>query len=107
MIIDINKTYRYRNGEPARIICVDRPHVTHKVISMSEKGFLEFHLIDGTRGDDEFPDYDLIECKEKKTLWVAVYQEYQGIYIEHDKPELSNDLVARIKVEYEKGRFDE
>jgi hypothetical protein len=110
-MIEMTKKYRYRNGEPARIICVDRPHEIFKVISMSEKGILEFHTINGTADYDHNTDFDLIECKEKKVLWLNVYPDLEDVYahesIESADGDPKKDRIARIKVTYEEGQLDE
>lgn len=36
-MIDMNKTYRYRNGQPARVLCVNRPDA-QPVVSMAKNG---------------------------------------------------------------------
>jgi hypothetical protein len=45
-MIDINKIYRYRNGEEARILCVDRPHEICPVVSMRSNGHIHSHTIE-------------------------------------------------------------
>lgn len=41
--IDINKKYRYRNGDPATILTTQRPIQKWRVISMDDSGTLRFH----------------------------------------------------------------
>jgi len=111
-MIEINKKYRYRNGEPARIICVDRPHEKFKVISMSDSGRLEFHDEDGLCDFSNFNHlYDLIEVKNKKVLWLNVYHDLEDVYA-HERMisadyDPKENRISRIKVEYEEGQFDE
>jgi len=45
-MITMDKQYRYRNGEPARVLCVDRPN-DWSVVSMSDTGVLHLHQNDG------------------------------------------------------------
>ena len=117
-MIDINKKYRYRNGEEARILCVDRPVNICKVISMGESGAIVYHDSDGHSGHG-MNEYDLIEVKEKKEQWLNIYRydgEYygysqdtlQGALSDHEKV-MSNEgtLLARVKVTYDEGQFDE
>lgn len=46
-VIDITKTYHYRNGEPARILCTDA-NGEQPVVSMQPDGGLHRHNPDGT-----------------------------------------------------------
>ena len=45
-MIAMDKQYRYRNGEPARVLCVDRPN-DWTVVSMGDTGSLHLHQNDG------------------------------------------------------------
>ena len=112
-MIDINKKYRYRNGEEARILCVDLiGRGLHCVVSCDNVGNLFTQTINGNymlgRGEH---DYDLIEVKEKKVLWLNVYPDLEDVYA-HESMESADgdpkkDRVARIKVCYEEGQFDD
>ena len=79
MKIDINKTYRYRNGHPARVLCVDGPS-THNgepqpVLSMEEDGTTNWHHESGRfMGDGQEDDFDLIEVREPREGWIAAHQ---------------------------------
>lgn len=68
--------YHYRNGEPARILCVDSLHEL-PVVSMDRDGNLWMHSKDGKSNNSETIEdaYDLIEVKEKKRLefWVNIF----------------------------------
>ena len=109
-MIDINKKYRYRNGEEARILCVDRPVNICTVISMADSGAIIHHDSDGRSGHG-LDEYDLIEVKEKSVFWANVYNEGRVIYPHIDKHEADKQggasRIARIRVEYEEGQFDE
>jgi hypothetical protein len=69
MKIDINKKYYYRNGEPARIICVDAPG-DQPVISLDGSGDTLKHKATGQffLSNDE-SSLDLIEVREPRE-WV-------------------------------------
>jgi hypothetical protein len=69
MKIDINKKYRYRNGKPARILCVDAPDQDDPVISMDEQSLINRHKPDGRYYHDEISCLDLIEVREPRE-WV-------------------------------------
>ena len=111
-MIDINKKYRYAGdgyGTP-RILCIDRKTEdgNFPVVSMDIYGGFYCHQENGVcRYDRKF---DLIEAKEKKELWLNVYK-YGSC--SHPTKEDSDTIegksfrLARIKVEYEEGRFDD
>jgi len=123
-MIDINKTYRYRNGEPARILCTDRSNGKEylcPVVSMRSDGSIWYHHENGNICQSIFDerDQDLIEVKEKKVLWVNVYR-YDGDYYGNawstkqdckDEDQRLKDregtLVSRVRMEFEEEQFDE
>ncbi len=71
MRITMNKKYTYRNGEVARILCVDRPNTDIPIISMTAKGRLTFHKADGeVRGS--VSEWNLVEewtPQDKEPVW--------------------------------------
>ena len=72
-MIDISKTYRYRNGGPARILCTDSP-AGQPVVSMEPNGKINRHNANGSFSISGLAEasYDLIEVKEPREwrLWV-------------------------------------
>jgi len=112
-MIDINKKYRYRNGEEARILCVDRPIKMDMclVLSMDPNGSVWYHDENGRICSDKIDSLlDLIEVKEKKTLWVNIHPSgvgYAYLCMSEADYQATNHRVARIKVTYEEGQFDE
>jgi len=111
-MIDINKKYRYAGdgyGTP-RILCIDRKTEdgNFPVVSMDIYGGFYCHQENGVcRYDRKF---DLIEAKEKKELWLNVYKYGTCSHPtkeDADTIEGKSFRLARIKVEYEEGRFDE
>ena len=73
MKIDINKTYRYRNGQPARVLCVDAGG-GQPVVSVTDDGQIRRHEQDGRYYPDREPTpKDLFEVREPREfrLWVA------------------------------------
>lgn len=71
MQITMDKKYTYRNGESARILCVDRPDADIPVISMRANGALIFHRAYGKEYSDVF-EWELIEewtPKDKEPVW--------------------------------------
>jgi len=106
--------YKMRNG--------DKVYVVGQV--PSEAKFEDGEVFLGKHGDDAFAwlsnglyhshnipsEYDLIrKLPEKKTLWVNVYED---TFATHKTKRWADDKaaydrIARIKVEYEEGQFDE
>jgi hypothetical protein len=86
-LIDITKTYRYRNGEPARILCTDSP-ARQPVLSMESNGSLISHNPDGTfyHGTIEKSPFDLIEVREPQIVQLVMpapgNRKYQPDYID-------------------------
>jgi len=113
-MIDINKKYRYAGdgyGTP-RILCIDRQSEdgNFPVVSMDIYGGFYCHQENGVCIYDR--KFDLIEVKDKKVLWLNVYNSpFEGfIYREKERADdesYDEERIARIKVEYEKGQFDE
>ena len=62
--ISMGKLYQYRNGEPARVVCIDRPS-EFSVISIQKNGTIRTHLIDGRYVLNDESDFDLIEVTEQ------------------------------------------
>lgn len=103
--IRMDKKYTYRNGEVARIICIDAPHSSWPVIALDTSGIITRHTDMGISNKDLI--YDLIEVKEKKVLWLNVYED-TGYSLKKFADGMAMDgRLARIKVEYEEGQFDE
>ena len=73
MKIDINKTYRYRNGEPARILCQDAPGREDSVISLTAGGWIHRHYKCGSYLEGERNSLDLIEVREPRDFWINIY----------------------------------
>ena len=75
-MIDMNKTYRYRNGEPARVLCVDRPDDRSPVVSMSCSGSMITHTAQGSafNGSKDSP-VDLIEVLPRQSTWHNGYSD--------------------------------
>jgi len=59
--IQLDKKYRYRNGEPARILCIDAPGA-EPVFSLTRTGAVHGHTADGIYYGKEVESHlDLIE----------------------------------------------
>jgi len=75
-MITMDKKYKYRNGEEARILCVDAPAGDAPIISMGPDGYIYRHSTDGIfNKKGGFDDYNLIEVKPTKTMWLNIYRD--------------------------------
>lgn len=90
-MIDITKQYTYKNGEPARILCTDRPNFGDLVVlSMRPNGDVLPHL---SGGECTFPstiEFDLVEVwlpKEGELVfcWKEGYKMPNIRYFSHYK----------------------
>ena len=75
MKIDINKTYRYRNGEPARILCQDAPGREDSVISLTAGGWIHRHYKSGSYLEGERNSLDLIEVREPREWTLSIHSD--------------------------------
>lgn len=80
MKVSMSKKYRYRNGEAARILCVDSGSEKYPVISVNQAGDIETHTVDGMeyltnpRKDSqidliEISKYDDFKIDDKIIYW--------------------------------------
>lgn len=112
-MIDIRKTYKTRDGRPVEIVTTsarDSPkwpvmgyigdHVNFTF--WSPKGI---HDVNGRRSN-----LDLVEVKPKRVMWLNVYPDGNGLTHEsrEDADEASmKNRIARLKIEFAEGQFDE
>lgn len=75
-MISMDKEYRYRNGGPARVLCIDASG-TQPVITLTKDGIVRRHHPDGKWTDSDEMPYDMIEVKPriKREYWVNLYPE--------------------------------
>ena len=110
-MIDINKKYRYRNGEEARILCVDGGDENYPVIALTREGQTSRHTNSGALWNREGQHiWDLVEVKEKNVLWLNIYcQHKDDTWISKEEADKysADERFARIKVTYEEGQFDD
>ena len=111
--ISMDKKYKYRNGEPARVLCIDSSGL-YPVISLDPEGYTIKHISTGHfYGIDRMNAFDLIEVKEEKTLWLNVYPADYGlpdcVHGSKNAADLAaaDGRIARIKITFTEGQFDE
>lgn len=63
-MISMDKKYKYRNGEPARILCVDSGDEEYPVISLNSSGEVLFHSTSGRMTQLAEFEWDLIELSK-------------------------------------------
>jgi hypothetical protein len=107
-MISMDKKYKYRNGQPARILCVDRKefnanHV-YPVISLGQDGALRYHHYDGVRPGDCSWDLFEVKPKTKVDFWINIYPTYRGTM--HDTEAAARcmadeGVIARLHFEAE------
>lgn len=113
-MIDIKKKYKTRSGLDVRLVS-DQGHPDWPIVG----------YVDNCRepvcwdseglyiGTSEPDDFDLVEVKEKKVMYVNVYSDDNCCYMHEskEKADLEKDYqrirVSCIRVEYEEGQFDE
>ncbi len=109
-MIEMNKKYKTRDGRDIRILCIDRPHISHPVVGYTDNGVVYYWTKEGLSvPQPQFAyqkDYDLIEVKEKKRLkgWLEVF-DIDVVAFTLQKPEPISRTVAiiLIDIEYEEG----
>jgi len=71
--ITMDKQYRYRNGNPARVLCVDGPKENFPVISVTGNGAMFSHTADGHFLNINADEQDLIEVipKWRGEIWIS------------------------------------
>lgn len=78
--IEMGKKYRYRNGEPAKILSINASETNSPVISIDDCGNPRMHNVYGKHFvyNGEPSDYDLIEEKEVKKVKFRLFINEQG-----------------------------
>ena len=111
-MIDINKKYRTRDGQEARIYATDGEHgeLVHGAVNHSQHGWQSMiWFANGNYLDDEESDFDLIKVshRHKRTVWLNLYDCHTLLYESRkDSDSMSADgRIACIKVEldFEEG----
>jgi hypothetical protein len=118
MTFDPTKPVRTRGGRPARIICYDRgglyPIVALVTYPDNEWPEVKTYTKNGQFDSRNFnSSMDLINVPEKHVRWLNLYpisSATSGCY--HTTRELADkyaarDRIARVRIEFEEGKFDE
>lgn len=113
-MIDIKKKWGTRSGLDVRLVS-DQGHHDWPIVGYVDncKEPVCWDSEGLYIGTSEPDDYDLVEVKEKKVMYVNVYSsDNVCIYFSRDSADISDSWLAgtrlaRIRVEYEEGQFDE
>lgn len=109
-MIDIKKKYKTRSGFDVRLVS-DQGHPNWPIV-----GYVNDCIepvcwdSDGLYVGTSVPDdYDLVEVKEKKVMYVNVYEDVRRVHTTKKQAINSQEegIISRIRVEYEEGQFDD
>jgi hypothetical protein len=111
---EVGKYYNRGDGELVRVVCVDAPG-WYPVVGVDENGEVETFTAEGHHNfNHPWQSRDLIptpiEPKKKGVMWVNVYDDgtRAGVYqTQQDADFWSEHAIARIRVNWEEGRFDD
>jgi hypothetical protein len=106
-MIDIKKKYKTRSGLDVRLVS-DQGHPDWPIVGFV--GDCSEPLTwkqDGTFFSKHAHDYDLVEVKEKKVMYILM-DEYGNLDTSGTADITDREsYTTRIRVEYEEGQFDE
>jgi hypothetical protein len=111
---EVGKYYKRGDGELIRVVCVDAPG-WYPVVGVGESGDVETFTAEGRHNfKARLASADLIptptEPKKKGVVWVNVYDDGTRAGVCQTLQDADMWLkyaIARIRVEWEEGRFDE
>lgn len=107
--IERDKFYIDGRGEKIRVVCVDAS-TEYPIIGVGSNGETFAYTAEGRYFSEKPSEYDLVrEEKEKKVRYINIYPNNE---ISHNSRQTADDCaihgrLARIRVEYEEGQFDD
>ena len=113
MMIDFNKPVQTRDGREVRVLCTDGPYKDYPVVGyvISEVVVFQSWCISGARWPTTPSSHDdLINVPDTRVVWVNVHPVDKTTF--HATREIADswaepDRLARIRVPYTVGQFDE
>lgn len=108
-MIEMEKKYQYRNGEPATIVFTNARNRYYPVISVNEYGLPLRHTENGkydpTKKD--YHPYDLIEIKEPNIRYYNLYPDTGHASREEADRIAMTHRIGCIKIDLNEGRYEE
>lgn len=107
--IERDKFYIDGRGEKIRVVCIDASP-EFPIIGVDSAGDTLTYTAEGRLYSDQSSGYDLVrEVKEKQVRYINIYPNNE---ISHNSRQTADDCaihgrLARIRVEYEEGQFDD
>lgn len=112
--IERDKVYVDGNGIEVRVVCVDNTwNKEFPVIGICRDGGLWVYTTEGRAYSHGESSLDLVrEVKEKKVCYINVYPDGSFLHASSPRadeaaPSVTCRRIARIRVEYEEGQFDD
>ena len=110
-MIDVNKKYRTRDGRPVELITTSARGAWPVIGYIGDSEGLRRWSHDGTNYNFSRTDaLALVEVKPKRVMWLNVYPSGNGVVHESredaDEGRMEN-RIARLKIQFEEGQYDE
>lgn len=106
-MIDTTKKYRTKSGLKARILAVDIKHPRYPVVAAVQKPHGQEAIYSYTSdlrfNENGADDYDLVEYREPKVIWVNEYgnnEEYAAHPTKESAIDAAHSMVVRVAVKY-------
>jgi len=114
MTVDKNKTYRTHSCLQVRIyeICDDGPYPVHGAI-LGDDGVWRATswTLRGAINLGGFTNNDLVEVRQKRVAYMNAYPDDRDPVVHDDRASADRfarqGRVARVRIEYEEGQFDD
>lgn len=106
-MIDIKKKYKTRSGFDVRLVS-DQGHPDFPIV-----GYIRNSLEPSSWNQDgkyhkmRLHDYDLVEVKEKKVMYLLIHAHGDLDTSTYPTDSDKDYYISRIRVEYEEGQFDD
>lgn len=115
-MLDLNKPVQTRDGRPARILATDAKgrYPIVALITMESGREEAVRLTEyGSVFYEEDHHLDLVNVSEKRVMYINVFKSgYRSTHYSAENAEnfatgIEQQLIARVRIEYEEGQFDE
>ena len=110
-MIDIRKTYKTRDGRPVELLTTNARGAWPVIGYIGDSEGLRRWSHDGTNYNFSRTDaLALVEVKPERVMWLNTYpNDYVYMYRSREEADANSaaDRIARLKVEFAEGQFDE